>query len=78
MSQKDTKNIYDDGNIPEIDLPQDAGITHAQNDIHDDTGNQSGSSVHAPFTRDVLDIPVTPPVLLSTSSDSTQSHFDRA
>lgn len=25
------KNVYDDGNIPEIDLPKDAGITHAQN-----------------------------------------------
>lgn len=28
-----TKNVYDDGNIPEIDLPKDAGITHAE-DFH--------------------------------------------
>lgn len=28
-----TKNVYDDGNIPEVDLPKDAGITHAQNHV---------------------------------------------
>lgn len=28
---KNTKNVYDDDNIPEIDLPKNAGITHAQN-----------------------------------------------
>lgn len=28
---KNAKNVYDDGNIPETDLPKDAGITHAQN-----------------------------------------------
>ncbi len=28
---KNSKNVYDDGNIPEVDLPKDAGITHAQN-----------------------------------------------
>lgn len=27
---KNTKNEYDDGNIPEIDLPKDGGITHAK------------------------------------------------
>lgn len=29
MSQKnnDTQNVYDDGNIPEIDLPKDSWIT---------------------------------------------------
>lgn len=32
MSPRQDKNRYDDGNIPEIDLPQDAGITHASND----------------------------------------------
>ena len=26
-----SKNVYDDGNIPQVDLPRDAGITHAQN-----------------------------------------------
>lgn len=30
MNTKNVKNIYDDGNIPEIDLPQDTGVTHAQ------------------------------------------------
>lgn len=28
---KNTKNVYDDDNIPEIDLPKNARITHAQN-----------------------------------------------
>lgn len=32
---KNTKNVYDDGNIPETDLPKDAGITHAQNSTSD-------------------------------------------
>lgn len=29
MSPEHEKNRYDDGNIPEVDLPKDAGITHA-------------------------------------------------
>lgn len=28
---KNSKNVYDDGNIPESDLPKNAGITHAEN-----------------------------------------------
>lgn len=32
---KNSKNVYDDGNIPEVDLPKDAGITHAQNHAED-------------------------------------------
>lgn len=33
------KNVYDDGNIPETDLPKDAGITHAQNNVQNNTQN---------------------------------------
>lgn len=33
------KNVYDDGNIPETDLPKDAGITHAQNNVQNSSLN---------------------------------------
>ena len=36
MNYKYEKNIYDDGNIPEIDLPQDTGLPPTQNRIGND------------------------------------------
>lgn len=39
-----TKNVYDDGNIPEVDLPKDAGITHAQNNTQNGTQNGTNSN----------------------------------
>lgn len=35
------KNVYDDGNIPETDLPKDAGITHAQNNVQNNAQNDT-------------------------------------
>ena len=32
MSDKNTKNIYDDGNIPEVDLPQNSTKNPAKQD----------------------------------------------
>lgn len=39
-----TKNVYDDGNIPEVDLPKDAGITHAQNNTNGNAQNKESDS----------------------------------
>lgn len=38
------KNVYDDGNIPETDLPKDAGITHAQNNVQNNAKDKESES----------------------------------
>lgn len=38
------KNVYDDGNIPETDLPKDAGITHAQNNVQNNVKDKESDS----------------------------------
>ena len=69
MNYKYEKNIYDDGNIPEIDLPQDTSLPPTQNRIGDDKDDDSSDS-------SILDIPVTPPVLLKNRSQETStSHW---
>lgn len=76
MNYKYEKNIYDDGNIPEIDLPQDTSLPPTQNHIGNGKDNDSGRNGQDPSDSSILDIPVTPPVLLKNRNQETStSHW---
>lgn len=61
MSPENAKNRYDDGNIPEIDLPRNAGITHAQassagEGCKNDTQNSTGithAAIPSPYPLNI-------------------------
>lgn len=76
MNYKYEKNIYDDGNIPEIDLPQDTSLPSSQNRIGGNKDKDSGRNGQDPSDSSILDIPVTPPVLLKNHNQETStSHW---
>lgn len=45
MSKNNFSNVYDDDNIPEVDLPRDTSNNHSTNSMSNSTGNNISNAI---------------------------------